>query len=73
MLQPNDLPLVCLPLDLPPEAVTSCKRFFESFASLDGERLDRLVTIFFETDAKTPAAQATLAKFQTKPQVLVNQ
>jgi hypothetical protein len=21
MLQPNDLPLVCLPLDLPPEAV----------------------------------------------------
>jgi enoyl-CoA hydratase/carnithine racemase len=58
---------------LPPEAVTSCKRFFEPFASLDGERLDRLATLFFESDAKTRAAQATLAKFQTKPQVLVNQ
>lgn len=27
MLQPNDLPLVCLPLDLPPEAVAELIAF----------------------------------------------
>lgn len=31
MLQPNDLPLVCLPLDLPPEAVAELIAFLHEF------------------------------------------
>ena len=29
MLQPNDLPLVCLPLDLPPEAAAELIEFLQ--------------------------------------------
>ena len=32
MLQPNDLPLVCLPLDLPPEAVAELIAFLHELA-----------------------------------------
>ncbi|WP_028227868.1 enoyl-CoA hydratase/isomerase family protein [Paraburkholderia ferrariae] len=51
---------------LPPEAVASCKRFFEPFVSLDGERLDRLASTHFAENCTTPAAQQTLAKFTVK-------
>ena len=32
MLQPNDLPLVCLPLDLPPEAAAELVAFLHELA-----------------------------------------
>ena len=32
MLQPNDLPLVCLPLDLPPEAAVELVEFLHELA-----------------------------------------
>ena len=32
MLQPNDLPLVCLPLDLPPEAVAELIAFLHELS-----------------------------------------
>lgn len=32
MLQPNDLPLVCLPLDLPPEAAAELIAFLHELA-----------------------------------------
>ncbi|MGS0897220.1 enoyl-CoA hydratase/isomerase family protein [Burkholderia stagnalis] len=51
---------------LPPEAVASCKRFFEPFASLDGERLDRAASAHFAANCAAPAAQQTLAKFTVK-------
>ena len=52
--------------DLPKEAVTSTKRFFEPFVSLDGERLDRQAARYFADDCEAQAAQATLAKFAVK-------
>lgn len=51
---------------LPPEAVTSCKRFFEPFVTHDGERLDRLATQHFGRNCEGGAAQALLAKFNAK-------
>ena len=32
MLQPNDLPLICLPLELPPEAVAELLDFLHELA-----------------------------------------
>lgn len=32
MLQPNDLPLICLPLDLPPEAVAELIAFLHELS-----------------------------------------
>lgn len=51
---------------LPPAAVASCKRFFEPYVSLDGERLDRLASLHFAANCATEAAQQTLAKFTVK-------
>jgi len=51
---------------LPQAAVKSCKRFFEPFVSLDGERLDRLATEHFALNCEAPVAQETLSKFKVK-------
>jgi enoyl-CoA hydratase/carnithine racemase len=51
---------------LPADAVRSCKRFYEPFASLDGERLDRQAAEQFAANCAAPEAQATLAKFKVK-------
>lgn len=51
---------------LPREAVASTKRFFEPFATLDGERLDHLAGHMFAADCAGPAAAATLQRFVVK-------
>ncbi|CAH1673754.1 Enoyl-CoA hydratase/carnithine racemase [Chelatococcus asaccharovorans] len=51
---------------LPREAVASTKRFFEPFATLDGERLDHLAGHMFAADCAAPAAKATLQRFVVK-------
>lgn len=51
---------------LPHGAVASTKRFYESFAVQDGERLDALAGRMFAADCASPAAQATLQRFLAK-------
>ncbi|MBS7698869.1 enoyl-CoA hydratase/isomerase family protein [Chelatococcus sp. YT9] len=51
---------------LPREAVASTKRFFEPFATLDGERLDHLAGHMFAADCAGPPAKATLQRFVVK-------
>ncbi|MQR02736.1 enoyl-CoA hydratase/isomerase family protein [Glaciimonas soli] len=51
---------------LPPEAITSTKRFFEPFVTHDGERLDRLATQHFASNCEGGTAQALLSKFKVK-------
>ncbi|GAB7547865.1 enoyl-CoA hydratase/isomerase family protein [Cupriavidus sp. 8B] len=48
---------------LPPEAVTSCKRYFEPRIAGNGEHFDRVATRQFADDCASPAAQATFSKF----------
>ena len=52
--------------NLPRAAVTSVKRFFEPFATGDGERLDRVASRFFGSDCESPEAKATLDRFTVK-------
>ncbi|HYZ61218.1 MAG TPA: enoyl-CoA hydratase/isomerase family protein [Acetobacteraceae bacterium] len=51
---------------LPSEAVRSTERFFEPFASADGERLDQVANRLFAQDCESTAAKATLSKFAVK-------
>lgn len=51
---------------LPRDAIRSTKRFFEPFASLDGERLDRLASQHFASNCESEAAQSILLKFKAK-------
>ncbi|WP_211441821.1 enoyl-CoA hydratase/isomerase family protein [Collimonas humicola] len=51
---------------LPPEAITSTKRFFEPFVTYDGERLDRVATQHFASNCEGGTAQALLSKFKVK-------
>lgn len=51
---------------LPREAVASTKRFYEPFATLDGERLDALAGHMFAADCAGSAAKATLQRFVVK-------
>lgn len=51
---------------LPPDAVRSVKRFFEPFASSDGERLDHVASRLFAHDCDSAAAKATLSRFTVK-------
>jgi enoyl-CoA hydratase/carnithine racemase len=49
---------------LPADAIASTKRFFEPYATLDGERLDRLASRHFARNCEGGAAQAIFAKFR---------
>lgn len=49
---------------LPATAVASCKRYYEPFATQDGERLDQLSARQFAADCDGATAQATLKKFK---------
>ena len=51
---------------LPPDAITSTKRFFEPFTTLDGERLDNLASRHFARNCEGGAAQAIFTKFKVK-------
>ncbi|ACL63040.1 enoyl-CoA hydratase/isomerase family protein [Methylobacterium nodulans] len=51
---------------LPPEAVTSTKRFFEPFVMADAERLDNVASRMFARDCESASAQATLARFTVR-------
>jgi enoyl-CoA hydratase/carnithine racemase len=51
---------------LPAPSVRSCKRFYEPFVTLDGERLDRQATEHFAANCQAPIARATLEKFKVK-------
>lgn len=52
--------------ELPPDAITSTKRFFEPFVTLDGERLDNLASRHFASNCEGGAAQAIFSKFKVK-------
>ncbi|GBD49820.1 enoyl-CoA hydratase/isomerase family protein [Methylopila sp. Yamaguchi] len=50
----------------PADAVASVKRFFEPFASADGERLDHVASRLFAHDCESAEAKATLSRFTVK-------
>jgi hypothetical protein len=54
MLQPNDLPIVCLPLELPPAAAAELVAFLHELADALERHYGAQIQHHYEATARTP-------------------
>jgi hypothetical protein len=60
MLQPNDLPLVCLPLELPPEAAAELIAFLQQLAEALERHYGAQIKGHYDAIARAQRADASV-------------